>query len=155
MYSWTSTAFNLIFIILTSRIRIHFNFTVGSSNASCMSRFHSKSSQPSFMKVTLVVPWKKWKQISKWSPAAILNIQFATILVAREFRLYMDFDILTRAYMQFYLIWVHFPHTTNLKWIFSNVKFNSESIGGVVFPDTCTHLLLNEQFLTLTFKDVS
>ena len=35
------------------------------------------------------------------------------------------------------------------------VRINSESIGDVVFPDTCTHLLLNEQFLTLTCKDVS
>ena len=86
----------------------------------------------------------------------------------------MDFDILTiplsarelscvemvdnvcrRSYMQFDSIFVHFPHMTDLKWIFSNVKINSESIGGVVFSDTCTHLLLNEQFLTLTCKDVS
>ena len=41
---------------------------------------------------------------------------------------------------------------TDLKCIFSNVKINSESIGGVVLPDTCTHLLLNKQFLTLTCK---
>ena len=80
---------------------------------------------------------------------------------------YMDFDILTcplsvwecsyvemvdnvctRAYMQFDLICVHFSHMTDLKWIFSNVKINSEAIGGFVFPHTCTHLILNEQFLT-------
>ena len=79
----------------------------------------------------------------------------SNIIVAQEFRLYMDFDILTspssaseiycvemvdnvctRPYMQFDLICIHFPHMTNL-------KMNSESIGGVVFPDTCTHLLLN------------
>ena len=79
----------------------------------------------------------------------------------------MDFDILTRllsgrepscvemldnectrAYMQFDLICVHFPHMTDLQWIFSNVKVNFESIGGVFFSDTYTHLLLNEHFLT-------
>ena len=79
--------------------------------------------------------------------------------LAREFRLYMDFDILKGALsdwelscvvMQFDLICVHFLHMT--EWIFSNVKMNSESIGGVIFPDTCTHLLLNEQFLTLSAK---
>ena len=72
-------------------------------------------------------------------------------VVAREFRLHMDFDILTgplsakelscveiwdivctRAYMQFDLIYVHFPPMTNLKWIFSNVKINSEYIGDIV-----------------------
>ena len=63
--------------------------------------------------------------------------------------------VCTRAYIQFDLIYVHFPHITNLKWIFSNVKINSKSIGGVVFPHTWTHLLLNEQFLTLTCKVVS
>ena len=64
-------------------------------------------------------------------------------------------NICTRAYMQFDLIEVLFHHMTYLKWIFSNVKNYSESIGGVVFPDTCTHLLLNEQFLTSTCKIVS
>ena len=64
-------------------------------------------------------------------------------------------NVCMRAYRKFDLICVHFPHMTDLKWTFSNVKINSESIGGVVFPDTCTHLLLNEQFLTLTCKDVS
>ena len=72
--------------------------------------------------------------------------------LAREFRLYMDFDMLagplsawelycvgmgdnvrTRAYMQFYLIYVHFHHMMSLKWIFSNVKNNPKSIGSVVF----------------------
>ena len=48
-----------------------------------------------------------------------------------------------------------FPSHDGLKWIFSNVKKNSESMGGVVFPHTCTYLRLNEQFLTLTCKDVS
>ena len=70
--------------------------------------------------------------------------------LAREFRLYIDFDILTGplelscvemgdivctcAYMQFDVIYVHFPHMKNLKCIFFNVKINSESIGGIVFP---------------------
>ena len=54
------------------------------------------------------------------------------------------------AYMQFDLIYVLSRHMAYLEWIFSDVKYNSESIGGGVFPDTCTHLLLNEQFLTLT-----
>ena len=64
-------------------------------------------------------------------------------------------NVCTCAYMQFDLICVNFPRMADLKWIFSNVKINSESIGSVVFPDTCTHLLLIEQFLTLTCKDVS
>ena len=64
-------------------------------------------------------------------------------------------NVCTRAYMQIDLICVHFSHMTDLKWIFSNVNINSESIGGVVFSDTYTHLLLNEQFLTLTCKVVS
>ena len=42
--------------------------------------------------------------------------------------------VCTRAYMQFDLICVHFPHMMILKWIFSNVNINFESIGGVVFP---------------------
>ena len=37
--------------------------------------------------------------------------------------------------MQFDLMCVYFPHMTDLRWIYSNVKINSESIGGVVFPD--------------------
>ena len=37
-------------------------------------------------------------------------------------------NVCTRAYMQFDLICLHFPHTKDLKWIFSNVKINSESI---------------------------
>ena len=55
----------------------------------------------------------------------------------------------------FYYTEVHYSHMTDLKWIFSNVNIKSESIGGVVFPDAYTHLLLNERFLTLTCKDVS
>ena len=90
--------------------------------------------------------------------------------IHREFRLYMDFDILTgplsawelscvemvdnvgtRAYMQFDLMWLCInPSHDGL-----NLKNNSESIGGVVFSDACTHLLLNEHFLTLTCKDAS
>ena len=53
-------------------------------------------------------------------------------------------NVCTRAYRQFELICVHFPQMTDLKWTFSNVKINSESIGGFVFPDTRIHLLLNE-----------
>ena len=53
---------------------------------------------------------------------------------------------------EFDLISVHFDYITSE---YSNVKYNSESIGGVVFPDTCTHLPLNEQFLTLPCKVVS
>ena len=64
-------------------------------------------------------------------------------------------NVCMREYMQSDLICVHFPDLTAEEWIFSNVKINSESIGGDVFPDTCTHLLLNGQFLTLTCKDVS
>ena len=52
--------------------------------------------------------------------------------------------VCTCAYMQFGLICVHFPLVTDFKWIFSNVKINSESIGVVVFPYTCTHIILNE-----------
>ncbi len=63
--------------------------------------------------------------------------------------------VCTRAYMQFDLICVYFPLMTDFKWIFSNVKINSESIGVVVFHDTCTHILLNEQFQTLACKAVS
>ena len=65
----------------------------------------------------------------------------------------MGDNLCTEAHMEFDLMYVHFPHMT-LNWIISNVKFNSESIGGVVFPHTCTQLILNEQFLTSTSKDV-
>ena len=34
-----------------------------------------------------------------------------------------------------------------------NVKIYSESIGGADYPHTCTHLLLNKQFMTLSCKD--
>ena len=62
-------------------------------------------------------------------------------------------NVCTHAYMQFDLICVHFPHMTDI-WIFGNVKNKSESSGDVQQLDTCIHLLLNEQFLTLTCKDV-
>ena len=64
---------------------------------------------------------------------------------------YFD-NVCMRAYMQFDLICVHFPRMTDLKWIFSNVNINSQSIGGVLFPDTCTNLLLNKQFPTLRLR---
>ena len=67
----------------------------------------------------------------------------------------MGDNICTDTHMESDLIYVHFPHLTDLKWIFANVKFNSESIDGVVSPHTCACLLLNEQFLTLTYKDAS
>ena len=70
----------------------------------------------------------------------------------------MDFDMLTGlltacelsfiemgenvhndAHMEFDLFHGHFPHTTDLKWTFSNVKNNSKSIGNVVFSHTSTH----------------
>ena len=76
----------------------------------------------------------------------------AVTILAREFRLYMDCDklmgplsvwelscvemgdiVCTCTYTQFDLICVRFHHMTNFKWIFSNVKINSESIVGVVF----------------------
>ena len=42
-------------------------------------------------------------------------------------------DILcTCAYMQFDLNYVHFPHMSNLKWIYSNVKTISEYILAVL-----------------------
>ena len=41
--------------------------------------------------------------------------------------------VCTRAYILFDLIYLHFPHVTNLKCIFPNVKINYEYIGGVVF----------------------
>ena len=44
--------------------------------------------------------------------------------------------------MEFDLIYAHFPHMTAIKWILTNVKFNSESIVGVVFPHTRTNILL-------------
>ena len=39
-------------------------------------------------------------------------------------------NVCTRAYMQFDFsnLYIHFPHMTDLKWLFSNVKLNSESI---------------------------
>ena len=55
-----------------------------------------------------------------------------------------------RAYMQFDLIYVHFPHTTDIKWIFSNVKIYSKSIGSVVFSLTFAHPVLIELFVTST-----
>ena len=67
----------------------------------------------------------------------------------------MEDNECTDAHMEFDFIYVHFPHKTDLKLIFSNLKIDSESIGGVVFPYKCTHLLLIEQFVTLTCKDVS
>ena len=51
--------------------------------------------------------------------------------------------------MEFYLKYVPFHHMKDIKWIMSNIKFNSESIDGVVFTNTCTLPLLNLQFLAL------
>ena len=62
----------------------------------------------------------------------------------------MGDNLCTDANMEFDLIYVHFPHISDLKWIFSNIKINFESIGGVVFAHTWTHLLLNEQFMSDT-----
>ena len=48
-----------------------------------------------------------------------------------------------------------FSSRDELKIEIFQCKHNSESIGGVVTPHTCTHILLNEQFQTLTCNDVS
>ena len=47
----------------------------------------------------------------------------------------MGDNVYTDAHMEFdlLLIYTHFPHSADLKWIFSNVKHNSESSDGVVF----------------------
>ena len=77
------------------------------------------------------------------------------LTVCELFSIEMGDNVYSDAHITFYIIDVHFPHMAVLKWIFSNVKYNSEYIGGVVFPYTCIHFVLNEQFLTLTCKDVS
>ena len=77
----------------------------------------------------------------------------------------MDFDFLTGPLsawelscvemvdnVRIHTVWLNlctFPSYDGL----SNVKMNYESIGGVVFQDTRTHLLLREHFQTLTCKD--
>ena len=60
----------------------------------------------------------------------------------------MGDNIFTDAHMEFDFIYVHSPHMTDLKSLFSNVKINSKSTGSVVFYPTFAHPILNERFLT-------
>ena len=61
----------------------------------------------------------------------------------------VDF-VCKRAYMKFDFICVHFSHMTDFKWIFSDVKINSESNGGVVFSLILAIPVLIEWYVTST-----